>query len=163
MLEAMASEPFRILLVEDEPGDARLMQLALQRAGTTGSAGRAIDLHWVSDGREALAYLHRQGEQFQSAVKPDLILLDLKMPGMGGLEFLGEFKSDPALSDIPVVVVTTSALDSDIQAVRRLGIADYLQKPADLTEFMSMIKRLGSEWFARTRVAEVSSETKQGK
>jgi len=138
----------RLLLVEDEPGDARLMQLAMQKSGY------AVDLYDASDGHEALRFLQRQGEKFANASRPDLILLDLKMPGQGGLEFLEAIKKHENLRAIPVVVITTSALEADVLNAYRLGAAGYVLKPVDINEFVAAIHNLGQYWFKLVRLPE---------
>lgn len=137
-----------LLLVEDEPGDARLMQLAMQKNGY------AADLRYASDGHEAFRFLQRKGEQFADAPRPDLILLDLKMPGQGGMEFLEAIKKDENLRAIPVVVVTTSALETDVLIAYRLGAAGYVLKPVDVNEFVAAIHSLGQYWFKLVRLPE---------
>ncbi len=136
----------RVLIVEDEPGDARLMQLALQKNGF------AIEMSVACDGNEALQMLRREGERFRAASRPDLILLDLKMPGQGGLGFLQAAKRDERLRAIPVVVVTTSMLDADVSAAYCYGAAGYVPKSTDLNEFMAAINILGQYWFRLARL-----------
>jgi CheY-like chemotaxis protein len=136
----------RVLVVDDEPGDARLMQLALRNCGF------AIDTSVASDGVEALQMLRRQGARFHAAARPDLILLDLKMPGQSGLVFLQALKQDERLRAIPVVIVTTSMLESDVLAAYRCGAAGYVPKSADLNEFMAAISILGQYWFRLARL-----------
>jgi CheY-like chemotaxis protein len=138
----------RILIVEDEAGDARLMQVALQRSGY------AIDFSTVSDGHEALRFMRREGEAFLRAPRPDLLLLDLKMPGQSGLEFLATMKQDARLCAIPVVVVTTSALDGDVSASYRGGVAGYISKPNDMNEFVAAIDTLCRYWCKLVRLPE---------
>lgn len=138
----------RLLIVEDEPGDARLMQLAMQKNGYV------VELHGASDGFEALRFLRREGEQFCQAPRPDMILLDLKMPGLNGLEFLAEMKQDQHLRAIPVVVITTSALDADVLAAYQCGAAGYVPKPTDINEFVAAIHQLGEYWFRLVRLPE---------
>lgn len=138
----------RLLIVEDEPGDKRLMQLALQKNGY------AAELHDASDGLEALRFLRREGRQFGHAPRPDMILLDLKMPGLSGLEFLAEIKRDQRLCAIPVVVITTSALDADVLAAYQIGAAGYVPKPTDINEFVEAIHQLGEYWFRLVRLPE---------
>ncbi|ACV35847.1 response regulator [Accumulibacter sp.] len=138
----------RLLIVEDEPGDARLMQLAIVRNGF------ATEMSSAADGREAMRCLRREGARWAGAVHPDLILLDLKMPGQGGLEFLAAIKQDETLRAIPVVVVTTSLLEADVRRAYELGAAGYVQKPADLREFIATVRILGEYWFKLVRLPQ---------
>lgn len=139
--------PFVVLLAEDEPADAHLVKLALNG----GEDALATDVHHLVDGREALEYLRRQGERFATAVRPDLILLDLNMPRMDGREFLLAIKRDPALRDIPVVVLSTSEVDRDRRETDRLGAAGYIAKPLDVAQFITEIRRLIGYWMALAR------------
>jgi len=138
----------RLLIVEDEPGDARLMELAMLKNNY------AVELHAASDGNEALRFLRREGRQHSRALRPDMILLDLKMPGLSGLEFLTAMKRDEHLCAIPVVVITTSALDADVTASYRCGAAGYVPKPNDINEFVAAIHKLGEYWFKLVRLPE---------
>lgn len=142
------SRPPRLLIVEDEPGDAYLMKVALQKSGY------AVDLHEAGDGGEALRFLLPEGGQSAVTLRPDLILLDLKMPGQSGLEFLETLKRDAHLRAIPVVIVTTSTLDADVLAAYRCGAAGYVPKPADINEFIAAIHRLCRYWFSLVRLPE---------
>lgn len=130
----------RLLLVEDEPGDMRLMQLALQKNNFS------VELHSVTDGLKALQFLRREGGSFNAAPRPDLVLLDLKMPGQSGLEFLEAMKKDVSLRAIPVVVITTSALNADVSEAYRLGAAGYVLKQTDMNEFVAAIQKIGQYW-----------------
>lgn len=136
----------RVLIVEDEPGDARLMSLALRKCG------HAIEMHAASDGVEALQMLRQEGERFRGAPRPDLILLDLKMPCQGGLGLLETIKHDERLRAIPAVIVTTSMLEADVLAAYKLGAAGYVLKSADVNEFMAAIDILGQYWFRLARL-----------
>lgn len=136
-----------ILLVEDEPADAHLVRVAFRESGFK------VSLHHVSDGVEALEFL-RHGDRFLDAPRPDLILLDLNMPRMNGREFLEVFKNDDALSDIPVVVLTTSEVERDVMASYRLGVAGYIVKPLDVDEFVESIRRLQDYWFNLVRMPQ---------
>lgn len=111
------------LLVEDNPGDAALIRHAVQN--------RPVDLEWCSDGEEALALLRGSGSSRALRQLPDLILLDLKMPGMGGFEFLERIKRDPTLRTISVVVLTSSLAASDITRAYELQAAACFAKPAE--------------------------------
>lgn len=141
-------QPFVILLAEDEAADAHLVKLALSENRID-----AVVQHLV-DGREALEYLRRQGERFATAIRPDLILLDLNMPRMDGREFLVAIKQDPALRDIPVVVLSTSEVDRDVRDAYRLGAAGFISKPLDVTEFIAEIRQLTDYWLSLVRLPE---------
>ncbi|MCM8612296.1 MAG: response regulator [Candidatus Accumulibacter sp.] len=142
-----------ILLVEDEPADAHLLRVALRE-------GRVeAEVEHVVDGREALEYLRRQGGRFRSARRPDLILLDLNMPRMDGREFLTGIKEDESLRSIPVVVLSTSAVERDVLAARRLGAADYIVKTADVGVFIDDIRRLGEHWSRAALLAHNGKRT----
>lgn len=131
----------RLLIVEDEPGDSRLLQFAIVRNGF------AADVREACDGYEALRYLRKESPHWAAEARPDLILLDLKMPGQSGLDFLAAIKQDESLRKIPVVVVTTSLLEADVRAAYQLGAAGYVQKPADLREFIAAVRILCEYWF----------------
>ncbi|EXI66512.1 MAG: Response regulator rcp1 [Candidatus Accumulibacter adjunctus] len=129
-----------ILLVEDEPADAHLLRVALSESRVD------AEVEHVVDGREALEYLRRQGGRFLLARRPDLILLDLNMPRMDGREFLAEVRDDQSLRSIPVVVLSTSAVERDVLAAHRLGAAGYIVKTADVGAFIDEIRRLAEHW-----------------
>ena len=137
---------FVILLAEDEPADAHLIKVAIAENHIL------ADLHHVVDGRDALDYLQRQGARFATALRPDLILLDLNMPRMDGREFLAAIKQLPNLRDIPVVVLTTSEVERDVVASYDLGAAGYITKPVDVVQFMATIRDLGNYWIDLVRL-----------
>ena len=137
---------FHILLVEDSQVDAHLTRAALEENRF------AVSMHHVTDGIEALDYLRQQGQAFTDGLRPDLILLDLNMPRMNGREFLTAMKADPNLSDIPVVILTTSDVEQDVIASYKLGAAGYVTKPVDLEQFIHAINQLGNYWFKLVRV-----------
>jgi len=141
-----ATQRLTILLVEDEPADAHLVKTALSENHIL------ADLRHVVDGRDALEYLRRQGPRFAGAPRPDLILLDLNMPRMDGRECLSALKQDPHLSDIPVVVLTTSEVERDVLASYTLGAAGFITKPMDVLKFMAAIRDLGVYWFDLVRL-----------
>jgi two-component system, chemotaxis family, response regulator Rcp1 len=120
--------PVEILLVEDDPADVLLAQEGLRESGVPSI------LSVVGDGTEAMAFLRREGKYAQAS-RPDLILLDLKMPKRSGLEVLAEIKADPALRRIPVIVLTTSDAPQDILRAYDLQASAYITKPSDLEEF----------------------------
>jgi CheY-like chemotaxis protein len=135
----IVGEPVDILLVEDNPGDARLMKEALAEAKIRNR------LHLVADGVEALAYLRRQ-DPFAGAGRPDLILLDLNLPGKDGREVLAEIKGDQGLRRIPVVILTTSRAESDIARAYDLHANAYVTKPLDIEQFITVVKSIEEFW-----------------
>ncbi len=128
-----------ILLVEDNPGDARLLREALAEAKIRNR------LHVVADGAEALAYLRRQ-DTFAAAVRPDLILLDLNLPGKDGREVLAEIKRDEDLRRIPVVILTTSQAEADVARAYDLHANAYVTKPLDIEQFITVVKSIEDFW-----------------
>ncbi len=128
-----------ILLVEDNPGDARLLREALAEAKIRNR------LHVVADGAEALAYLRRQ-DRFAAAVRPDLILLDLNLPGKDGREVLAEIKRDEDLRRIPVVILTTSQAEADVARAYDLHANAYVTKPLHIEQFITVVKSIEDFW-----------------
>ena len=139
MATCVAYRPVELLLVEDNPGDVRLTQEALKE-GTL-----PVHLNVARDGVEALDFLRRR-EPFEDAPTPDLILLDLNLPRKSGREVLSEIKSDPRLRRIPVLVMTTSRADQDIQKAYSLNANCYITKPMDLDEFLRIVKSIEDFW-----------------
>lgn len=131
--------PAEILLVEDSPSDALLTKEALRQ-------GKVINtLHHVVDGVEAMGFLRKEGK-YADAQRPDVILLDLNMPRMGGQEVLRDIRADKALRTIPVIVLTTSDDEHDILAAYGLAANCYITKPVDLQQFISVMQALDSFW-----------------
>lgn len=130
-----------ILLVEDNPGDVHLIQEALQ--GET--VGFTIQV--AANGIEALAFLQRTGK-YAAAVRPDLVLLDLNLPRMGGLEALAAIKGDPVLRRIPVIVLTGSRSEQDVNRAYDLHANCYIAKPLDLDSFFDMARKVREFWFS---------------
>jgi len=137
--------PVEVLLVEDSPGDARLTEETLR------DAERAIHLHVVTDGVEAMAFLQRQGIHTQ-APRPGLILLDLNLPKMDGREVLAQIKADDSLRTIPTIVLTTSASEADIVKSYQLQANCYLCKPVQLTEFESLVRSINDFWLTKAKL-----------
>ena len=129
----------RVLLVDDNPGDVRLTVEAWKDAKVL------VDLHVASDGVEALEFLRRQG-RFHSSPRPDLILLDLNLPRMDGREVLKEIKGDASLKTIPVVILTTSASQIDIERSYLLHANCYISKPVDLDGFLQVVRSIEDFW-----------------
>ncbi|CDK98451.1 Response regulator rcp1 [Magnetospirillum gryphiswaldense MSR-1 v2] len=141
------SQTFDILLVEDDPGDAGLTKAALAQARIL------CKLHHVNDGVEAMAFLRRQGIH-ADAPTPHLVLLDLNMPRMSGREVLAAMRGDEALHKIPVVVLTTSDVEADIETSYELGANSFITKPVDIDQFIDSIKAVGDYWFSIVRLPQ---------
>ena len=132
--------PIEILLVEDNPGDVRLTREALKDSKILNR------LHVVEDGVDALDFLYRRGAYTQ-APRPDLILLDLNLPGKNGREVLAEIKADTVLKTIPVVILTTSHAEEDILKAYGLHANCYIIKPVDLSQFVNIVRAVETFWF----------------
>lgn len=131
----------RILMVEDDPKDVELSMTALEDYNLVNEVVVA------RDGEEALDYLFCRGKfQDRASDNPAVILLDLKLPKVDGLEVLKEIKSDPMLRMIPVVVLTSSKEEKDMVTSYKLGVNAYVVKPVDFHEFVNAIKELGVFW-----------------
>jgi two-component system, chemotaxis family, response regulator Rcp1 len=134
--------PIDILLVEDNEGDARLLREVLSEIN------KDVRLHVATDGLEAIAFLRYQGTHLD-APRPDLILLDLHMPKMDGLEVLARVKTDPWLATIPIIVLTSSHSEMDIVQSYKLMANCYLAKPAELKQFESLVRSLNDFWLTK--------------
>ena len=131
----------RILMVEDDPNDVELTMTALE------GHNLANEVIVTRDGEEALDYLYRRGKYTtRSSDHPAVILLDLKLPKIDGLEVLRQVKSDDNLKMIPVVVLTSSREENDLVSSYKLGVNAYVVKPVDFHEFVNAIKELGVFW-----------------
>jgi len=138
-------KPIEILLVEDNPGDVRLTQEALKE----GKVRNNLRVAW--NGVEALACLRGEGE-YASAVRPDLILMDLNLPLKDGREVLREIKSDPSLRRIPIVILTTSQAEEDILRAYDLHVNCYITKPVDLDQFIRIVRSIEDFWLSVVRL-----------
>ena len=131
----------RILMVEDDPKDVELTLTALEEYNL------ANEVIVTRDGEKALDYLYCRGEyKTRSSGNPAVILLDLKLPKVDGLEVLKQIKADGELRIIPVVVLTSSKEEKDMVASYKLGVNAYVVKPVDFHEFVNAIKELGVFW-----------------
>jgi DNA-binding response OmpR family regulator len=131
----------RILLVEDDPKDVELTLTALEEYNL------ANEVIVVGDGEQALDYLYRRGKfQTRNQDNPAVILLDLKLPKVDGLEVLQQLKADKELKVLPVVVLTSSREEKDMVKSYQLGVNAYVVKPVDFHEFVDGIKELGIFW-----------------
>lgn len=138
-------KPLQILLVEDNPGDARLTREALKDGKIY------LHLSVVVDGVEAIAFLRHEAP-FADAPRPDLILLDLNLPRKDGREVLAEIKADDRLKRIPVVVLTTSAAEQDVLSSYDLHANCYITKPVDLDQFLKVVQWVEDFWLTIVRL-----------
>jgi CheY-like chemotaxis protein len=140
----MKGEPIVILVVEDDPAHIEIIRRNFEASRL---ANRLIS---VEDGQAALDYLHRKG-QYDDEAKfpmPNLILLDLRLPKIDGLEVLKTIKSDQKLSIIPVVILTTSSAEADMVKAYELKVNSYLVKPVDFIQFSRLMETFGYYWVA---------------
>lgn len=144
----MSSRSFRVLVAEDNEDHLFLTVRALRDL-----EGVHIEVDAVSDGAEALDYIHRRG-RFEGRARPDLILLDLKMPKVGGFEVLEQLKGDSELRQIPIVVLTSSDTPSDVTRSYRLGTNSYITKPSTPAGLRSGLQELGQYWMALATLPE---------
>lgn len=137
-------KPGAILLVEDNPSDIELTKRALERSRIVG------DVVVAEDGKEALEYLWGTGAHAgrDTAEMPALVLLDLKLPKISGLEVLRRIRADPRTRRMPVVILTTSREEADVAAGYDLGVNSYLRKPVDSRQFVHTVEQLGVYWLA---------------
>lgn len=131
-----------ILLVEDTPADEELTLRSLRKVNL------ANNIHVARDGAEALEFL------FQENAKPKVVLLDLKLPKVGGLEVLRKIKADDRTKNIPVVVVTSSREDKDLEEAYRLGVNSYVVKPVEFGAFGEAVAQLGLYWLLQNRAPD---------
>lgn len=138
----MPREEVEILLVEDDPEDVQLTLHALHNEKLVNR------IQVVRDGEEALDFLFHRGPHSDrdDNCRPKLILLDLKLPKVDGLEVLRQVKQDPRTRVIPVVILTSSKQEQDVVASYQLGVNSYIQKPVDFDQFRATIKQLGFYW-----------------
>ncbi len=141
MLRSQGLRPIEILLIEDNPADVRLTQEGFNEAKLL------TNMTAIMDGKTALDYLFRRGEYTQ-AVKPDLILLDLNLPGVDGREILKDVKEEPDLRKIPVVVLTSSEAESDIVSAYESHANCFISKPIDFDGFMKVVRSIECFWFS---------------
>jgi two-component system, chemotaxis family, response regulator Rcp1 len=145
MPSAIELRPVEILLVEDNPADIRLTQEGLKEGKV------ANRLHAVTDGKEALDFLHRRGAH-SDAPRPDVILLDLNLPGIDGHAVLKQIKGDPALRAIPVVIVTSSEAESDVVRSYEEHANCFISKPIDFEGFLRVVHAVEDFWFTVVRL-----------
>jgi len=142
-------EPVEILLVEDSRTDAEITLRALKKKGLANS------VTWVKDGAEALEFVFCEGAYAgRSNGHPKLILLDLKMPRVDGIEVLRRVKEDARTKNIPVVMLTSSAEENDIVRSYELGVNSYLVKPVEFERFVEEVSKAGCYWAIMNKVPQ---------
>jgi len=141
-------EQVEILLAEDNPKDAEMTQRALRKH----NLGNRV--FWVKDGAEALDFIFCRGvyASRDAAWPPKLVLLDLKMPKVDGIEVLRQVKADERMRAIPVVVMTSSNEERDVTESYRLGVNSYIVKPIDFAAFLEVVAKIGLYWILTNRV-----------
>ena len=149
---ARVPRPLRVLLVEDNPGDADLTRDALEAsAEAIDGTGRALEIDVVVDGEQAMDYLLRRGRH-AAAERPDLILLDLNLPRLGGIEVLAALRRHDPLRAIPVVVLTSSEADADIAQSYRNGANAYVTTAGELDAFVANIQAIERFWLRTAKL-----------
>ena len=143
--------PIQVLLVEDNPADADLT-----RESFRGSA-RPVELNVAVSGSDAVDYLHKRGK-FAAAATPDLILLDLNLPGIDGKGVLGEIKQHAVLKRVPVSVLTSSTSEKDVVQSYELGANCYIVKTLDFKSFQAIIKAVENFWFSVVKLPATEQE-----
>lgn len=147
----MDNTPVNILLIDDDLGDQKLIKKSLMAQKI------ANKVYSVESGEDALFYLELSHQNDPVCPLPDLILLDLNMPGMGGKAFLKEIKKDPLLARIPVVILTTSDAEEDIIESYELNAAGYVKKPVTLEEFQKALRTVEDYWFVLCKTTKQES------
>jgi two-component system response regulator len=149
----LESDEVQILLVEDNPADAELALHALKKSKIANHI-----LHLV-DGAEALDFLFSRGDYSERSAMahPWMVLLDLKLPKIDGLQVLKEVKENPATKAIPIILLTSSSEERDLVASYQLGVNSYIQKPVNFSEFQEVVRQLGMYWLLVNRKPPVSA------
>lgn len=139
-----SGKPIDILLVEPSPGDTRLFTEAFKDAQITNH------IYTVSDGDSAIDFIHQRGERAGSP-RPDIVLLDPKLPGTSSADVLSALNDEPALREIPVVILTGSNAEADLLKSHDLCADEYIQKPVEPEEFVDFVRSVEEFWFTIVR------------
>ena len=140
--------PKTVLLVEDSLGDMRLAIEAFEETN------KSVKLRVVPDGVAAMAYLRREGK-YADTPRPELILLDLNLPKMGGREVLAQIKADDSLKTIPTIILTTSAAPEDIEECRKLQANSYLRKPIGFEKYDELVRSISNFWLRNAKLPQL--------
>ncbi len=143
---------FSILMIDDDHEDFLLIENALA------SRGLKVDLYWAEDGDEAMKFLLRQGE-YATAPTPNLILLDLNMPGKDGFEVLRDLKAHEGLRKIPVVILTSSSDERNVSRGYNIGASSFMLKPLTFDEMANAMQSLCEYWFALVQLPKSPTES----
>jgi two-component system, chemotaxis family, response regulator Rcp1 len=143
----LSQEKMKVLVVEDNPDDVAIVKRAMRKSEVK------CELSFARDGQEALDFLYRNGE-FEDATRPDLILLDLNLPKIDGLDVLSRIKQDEKLRRIPVIVLTISEHEQDMIKAYDSGASSYMTKPVDSKDFERLINTVQDYW----RIARIPPE-----
>jgi len=138
---------FKILLIEDNVADIRLIMEALKSFKTK------KDIYHVKDGIEAICFLKQQ-EQYKDSPRPDIVILDLNLPIKNGFEVLKEIKEDKNIKNVPVVVLSTSNLQDDINKSYLLQASCYITKPIELDDFIKALKKIEDFWLDTVKLPD---------
>lgn len=144
-----------LLMADDDADDRQMTREALEESRVLN------DIGFVEDGEQLMDYLHHRGRYAAGTPRPDLILLDLNMPRKDGREALAEIKSNPALRQIPVVVLTTSKAEEDIFRSYDLGVNSYVTKPVTFQGLVEVMRGLGNYWVQLVQLPPESGEAKK--
>jgi len=144
----LSQEKMKVLVVEDNPDDIAIIKRAMRKSEMK------CDLSFARDGEEAIDFLWRRKSEYEDAPRPDLILLDLNLPKIDGLEVLEKIKEDDKLKRIPVIVLTVSVAEQDMIRAYDSGAASYMNKPVDSKDFERLIQTVQDYW----RIARIPAE-----
>lgn len=147
----MKTRKFQVLLVEDSSADAHLLSLLMAQACPS------VELHTVRNGQEASDFVLKQSGH-ETKPTPDLILLDLNLPIKSGRELLPELKTNPRTCAIPVLMLSTSGSDGDVEDAYRLGANGFVCKPVDLNEYQTVVKTICDYWFRCLRLVVADTD-----
>lgn len=146
-MKLLSKEKLHILLIEDSAADAMLIRRGFRVANV------ACNIEWIEDGEKAIAFLKQRGK-YKQALRPDLIILDLNLPGLDGREVLQKIKNDLAFRRIPIVVMSTSDSERDISSSYDLHANCYIVKPFDVNDFLQIASSIEEFWLRTVKLSQ---------